>query len=312
MRACPPSTDTKSLPHSRGQTFEVCGGVVSDHAGSVHTKFSMERVPNSLNSDSTPPQTTSMHKTPNIQGSTISAFPGNPRFTLETSSNSGQKSGFRILFPDISGAEIHGRPVIHLRSLNRHTNAPSFVMHTTSSVLDTVKPGDWAFTVDLKDAYLHVPIHPRSQHLLRFAWSSQEVYQFRALPFGLNTAPYIFTKLVKIVGTHLHRLGITVVPYLDDWLFLHQDRNVLLEQQTIVLQLLKQLGFLLNVEKSMLVPSQDIKFLGMRLLLLHGMACLPQDRVEQTQTLVRSYMSKTSLSYSESASLLGHQIGHQQ
>ena len=89
-------------------------------------------------------------------------------------------------------------------------------------------------------------------------------------------------------------------------MFLHQNRNVLLQHQQIVLKLLDQLGFILNVEKSKLAPSQDIQFLGMRLLLLHGMACLPQDCVEQTQILIRSYMTITSLTYSESLSLLGH------
>ncbi len=61
------------------------------------------------------------------------------------------------------------------------------------------------------------------------------------------------------MGPHVHSLGITVVPYLDDWLFLHQDRNVLLEHQTTVLQLLTQLGFILSRE-SKLAPSDPRTF----------------------------------------------------
>ena len=51
------------------------------------------------------------------------------------------------------------RPVIDLKALNRFVYAPHFRMHTVASVLSTVSVGDWAFTVDLTDAYLHVPIH---------------------------------------------------------------------------------------------------------------------------------------------------------
>ena len=54
-------------------------------------------------------------------------------------------------------------PVIHLKSLNAHIWAPHFRMYTTSSVLSTVRKGDYAFTIDLQDAYFHIPIHPCSR-----------------------------------------------------------------------------------------------------------------------------------------------------
>ena len=71
--------------------------------------------------------------------------------------------------------------------------------------------------IDLQDAYFHVPIHPSSRKYLRFAFENK-VYQFWVLPFGLNTVPQIFTHLGHMVTGYLHRLGISVVPYLDDWL----------------------------------------------------------------------------------------------
>ena len=52
--------------------------------------------------------------------------------------------------------------------------------------------GEWLVSIDLKDAYFDVPIHPKSQHLLRFHVDKQ-TYQFKALPFGLATAPLEFT-----------------------------------------------------------------------------------------------------------------------
>ena len=83
------------------------------------------------------------------------------------------------------------RPVIDLKNLNAHIHAPHFRMFTTNSVLSSVRKGDYAFKIDLQDAYFHLPIHPSSRKYLRFAFENK-VYQFRVLPFGLNTAPQVF------------------------------------------------------------------------------------------------------------------------
>ena len=43
-------------------------------------------------------------------------------------------------------------------------------------------------SIDLSDAYLHIPIHPNSRKCLWFGHRSQ-VFHFTSLPFGLATAP---------------------------------------------------------------------------------------------------------------------------
>ena len=100
-------------------------------------------------------------------------------------------------------------PVIDLKQLNHHIDAPHFHMHTISSVLSTVKRGDYAFKIDLQDAYFPLLLHPDSRKYLRFAFENK-VYQFRVLPFGLNTAPQVFTHLGHTVAAYLHRQGISV------------------------------------------------------------------------------------------------------
>ena len=74
------------------------------------------------------------------------------------------------------------------------TYSPHFRMFIISSVLSAVRKGDYSFKIDLQNAYFHVPIHPSSRKYLRFAFESK-VYQFRVLPFSLNTAPQVFTYL---------------------------------------------------------------------------------------------------------------------
>ena len=94
-----------------------------------------------------------------------------------------------------------------------------------------------------------------------------KVYQFRVLPFSLNTAPQVFTcpYLGRTVAAYLHRQGILVIPYLDDWLIHHPDRQVLLCHQSQLLDILNMVGLRLNEAKSELEPVQDIQFLGITL-----------------------------------------------
>ena len=107
------------------------------------------------------------------------------------------------------------RPVIDLSHLNRFVDVSHFQMETIQSVLLSVRQGDWMASIDLKEAYLQVPVHPASRHLLRFVFRDK-VYQFKALCFGLSTAPQVFTKVMAPVSAILHSMGIRMRRYLDD------------------------------------------------------------------------------------------------
>ena len=70
---------------------------------------------------------------------------------------------------------------------------------------------------------------------LSFAFKNK-AYQFRVLPFRLNTALKVLTRLGHKVAAYLHRQEISVIPYVDNWLIHHPDRQVLLRQQSQLLE----------------------------------------------------------------------------
>ena len=109
------------------------------------------------------------------------------------------------------------RPVIDLSSLNKFLSIPKFKMETPESIRASLWKGEWLTSIDLTDAYLHVPIHTYSQKYLRFHHKGV-TYQFVSLPFGLATAPLVFTSLVKEVKLLVLQQGIRLHQYLDDWL----------------------------------------------------------------------------------------------
>ena len=74
--------------------------------------------------------------------------------------------------------------------------------------------------MDLKDAYHHVPLAREIWKFFRFAIvidGKVQVYYFKVFPFGLTTAPWVFSQALKPIKEELRLLNITVTSYLDDF-----------------------------------------------------------------------------------------------
>ena len=65
-------------------------------------------------------------------------------------------------------------------------------MPTLKNVQQLIQQGDFAFSIDLQDAYLHVPIVKHHHCFLHFVWHNVP-YQWKVLQFGLATALRVFT-----------------------------------------------------------------------------------------------------------------------
>ena len=115
-------------------------------------------------------------------------------------------------------------------------------------------------SIDLREAYLQVPVRPASRHFLRFMFRDT-VYQFKALCFGLSTALQVFTWVMAPVTAILHSLGIRMRRYLDDWLVQSSSQESLLEDLPTVLRLCHELGIVIHPRKSSLIPSQVVQYL---------------------------------------------------
>ena len=78
-------------------------------------------------------------------------------------------------------------PILNLKWFNCSLHIPSFKMPTNRHVWQHIQWGDYAFSIDLKDAYLHIPIVKHHHQFLSFFWQNMP-YQWKVLPFGLGTA----------------------------------------------------------------------------------------------------------------------------
>ena len=57
-------------------------------------------------------------------------------------------------------------PILNLKCFNCYMCIPSFKMPTIRHIWQLIQHGDYAFSVDLQDAYLHIPIVKHHHHFL--------------------------------------------------------------------------------------------------------------------------------------------------
>ena len=78
--------------------------------------------------------------------------------------------GGGVIYQTIPGTQTHepGRLVISSSPSNSHLHVPTFNMETAESIRKSIRKEEWVTSIDLTDAYFHVPINPQSQKYLRF------------------------------------------------------------------------------------------------------------------------------------------------
>ena len=164
-------------------------------------------------------------------------------------------------------------------------------MDTLGVVLRSIRTPAWGASIDLKDAYLHIPIRPCHRKFLQLQYQDVR-YEFAALPFGLSTAPRVFTRIVKTIGAYLRRRGFTIFMYLDDWIIVAPLRDLAAEALRHTWELAASLGFIINEDKSRPIPSQFPTFLGASLDLRRGLAYPTKERVTNLHQCVCLFLPR--------------------
>ena len=191
------------------------------------------------------------------------------------------------------------RLVIDLSILNKYLIIPTFKMETIETISPCISVPMWGCTLDLQDAYFHVPVNWFFQIFLAFMVDHQ-IYVFQFLPFGLSVAPWTFSRIIKPIKAHIHLLTIRFHTYLDDFLILSLTPKSLTDHLSYIISLLETLGFLINIQKSQLIPSQTIEYLGVNLHLDSLLLSLPHSKVLAItamcqDTLLQSHRSRRQL-----------------
>ena len=177
-------------------------------------------------------------------------------------------------------------------------------METPRTIRTSLQQGEWVTSVDFKDAYFHIPIQEQSRKYLRFHVQGR-TYHFKALPFGLSTAPMEFTVLAKEVKLMAIHKGIRIHQYLDDWLVRARSQQTCLQHTQILVKMCQVLGWLVNLEKSELEPKQVFDFVGYQFDLRSGRVRPTPDRWQSRQGKIQALLLLPACPVQQLMSLIG-------
>ena len=131
------------------------------------------------------------------------------------------------------------------------------------------------------------------------------VLPVQALPFGLSTAPMEFTVVAKEVKLVAFQKGIRIHQYLDDWLVRASTHHTCLQHTQTLVTLCQELGWLVNKEKSELVPKQVFNFVGYQFDLKEGKVRPTEERWQALTHKIRSILSDPLCPVRQFMSLIG-------
>ena len=196
------------------------------------------------------------------------------------------------------------RIILNLKPLNMDVTYKHFKMENLNSVLNLIERDCFMASIDLQDAYYSVNIHKQYRKFLKFIWNDQ-LYQFTCLPNGLSSAPRWFTKLLKPVFSNLRSQGYVSIYYLDDTWLMGKTENECYSNVVSTLKILTDAGFLINVKKSVVTPSQTITFLGFILDSVAMTISLPLDKRERIISMCTSLNEGDTTSIRYLAKVIG-------
>ena len=177
-------------------------------------------------------------------------------------------------------------------------------METPETIRISLQQGEWVTSIDFKDAYFHIPIQEQSRKYLRFHVQGQ-TFQFKALPFGLSTAPMEFTVIAKELKLMAIQKGIRIHQYLDDWLVRAISHWECLQHTQVLVRMRQDLGWMVNTEKSELDPKQIFNFVGYQFDLQSGRVRPTPDRWQNLQGKILELLALRTCSVREFMSLIG-------
>lgn len=181
------------------------------------------------------------------------------------------------------------RLILDLRHVNKQVLYSKFKFEDWKVASQFLTANSYGFVYDLKSGYHHLDIFENHQKYLGFSWKFGKVvkyYLFCVLPFGLCSAGYVFSKVLRPLVAHWRKNGIKVTLFLDDGLGLAETESLCRQQAMQVKEDIIKSGFVPNREKSIWEPSQVLTWLGFTWDLKRCLLLLPMNKIDDLLQLI--------------------------
>ena len=108
-----------------------------------------------------------------------------------------------FVIPNRSGSL---RMILIMKRINRYIAKSLFRMDPLTSILPALGQVDFAVSLDLNDAFFHIPIDPSSRDLLGLCYR-KGLFSLQSPSFGLCPAPRVFTRVFSAFDVFPQRQG---------------------------------------------------------------------------------------------------------
>ena len=162
------------------------------------------------------------------------------------------------------------RLIVDFAHLRNKYSKPALHLPAFPAVLRRLYPirmGDMMARIDLQSAFYNVPIPARLRDVPAFRFNN-DTFVFNVLPMGLFLSPVILQDVVQdsvrqVIPGPTRNNGLFAWVHLDDILLCADSEAKLQNAVRQVVRKLNQFGFFLAVKKSVLKPTQLIKYCGL-------------------------------------------------
>ncbi|KAA6375158.1 MAG: putative reverse transcriptase, partial [Streblomastix strix] len=145
---------------------------------------------------------------------------------------------------------------------NKCLISDQFQIEDVHTLSEMNRPGDWTIKIDLESTFHHVLVNKNLKSFLGFIFHGR-FYRYRAMCFGIRQASLIFYKTLRpLMQLIRDNLRIRCVAYCDDLIFINSNQTELQIQVPLLIQTLNSYGFKISINKSILIHTQSVKFLG--------------------------------------------------
>ena len=176
------------------------------------------------------------------------------------------------------------------RYANAYEATPKFKMQSLErDVPKVVQPGYVLLTKDLEKAYYKLMMSRSSRKYQCRYWKGK-YYECLCLLFGGTTAPFVFTKLCRPMVRFLGAILVSLINFIDDWLF----GSMLAEFErlkTLIDKLFLALGWVFNAKGE---EGVIVKFLGYLVDASKREFTVPSEKVERAVAAVKRLMMVAS------------------
>jgi len=115
--------------------------------------------------------------------------------------------------------------------------------------------------LDLRAAFYNIPLKQSSRYVTTFVYNSVR-YQMTKLPMGLSISPFVMQRFTNAIINKYRQSCTFAWAHIDDMLFAHSSPNELKKVATLIVKDLSSIAWQISWEKSVLIPSRGITYLG--------------------------------------------------